>query len=489
MTRSDDVSRRLGRKVLVGTAWSTVERFGSLGLQFAVNLVLARLLTPAEFAYVGVLAFFMSVSYVLIDGGFATALIQKQNPTRADYSVIFIWNMAFALFFYALLFITAPLIALYVNMPLLEDIIKVFSLSLPLSALSQVQIIRLRKELAFGFMAVVNLGGYAAGGALGIWLAMRGAGPWSLVWMQVCNMAVCAVCYNLFPRWHPGFVFSRESFKQLFGYGGYLLMATVFQEACKNVQTLIIGRRFSPVQVGLYGQAHKLDQINSYAIPQVLVQVMFPFYSRIQSDKERLALVLGKCVRIIALFIFPLLTLLIIVAEPLIVFLFDEQWRDCAPYFRILCIGGLFTSLQNINFYAVAARGHSRVLFQWSFYKWGSLLVLLLCGMNFGMFGIMWAMAISNANIFVVNALLSSRYVGYPFGCQIRSLLPFVGACLLAAFVVMGVYFKNLYNNAETPGLWSMSVCFVAVYTIIVLVFRFRVLTDIRYIYQTVIKR
>ena len=104
MTRSDDVSRRLGRKVLVGTAWSTVERFGSLGLQFAVNLVLARLLTPAEFAYVGVLAFFMSVSYVLIDGGFATALIQKQNPTRADYSVIFIWNMAFALFFYALLF-------------------------------------------------------------------------------------------------------------------------------------------------------------------------------------------------------------------------------------------------------------------------------------------------------------------------------------------------------------------------------------------------
>ena len=41
----------------------------------------------------------------------------------------------------------------------------------------------------------------------------------------------------------------------------------------------------------------------------------------------------------------------------------------------------------------------------------GSLLVLLLCGMNFGMFGIMWAMAISNANIFVVNALLSNRYV------------------------------------------------------------------------------
>ena len=157
--------------------------------------------------------------------------------------------------------------------------------------------------------------------------------------------------------------------------GGICLWLSVFQEACKNVQTLIIGRRFSPVQVGLYGQAHKLDQINSYAIPQVLVQVMFPFYSRIQSDKERLALVLGKCVRIIALFIFPLLTLLIIVAEPLIVFLFDEQWRDCAPYFRILCIGGLFTSLQNINFYAVAARGHSRVLFQWSFYKWA----LCLC--------------------------------------------------------------------------------------------------------------
>lgn len=486
---TDNEPRRLGRKVLVGTAWSTIERFCSLGLQFVVNLVLARLLTPAEFAYVGVLAFFISVSYVLIDGGFATALIQKQNPTRADYSVIFIWNMAFALFFYAILFLTSPFIASYVNMPLLEDIIKVYSLSLLLSALSQVQIIRLRKDLAFGFMAAVNLGGYAVGGALGIWLALHGAGPWSLVWMQVCNTAVCALCYNLFTRWHPGLHFNSQSFKQLFGYGGYLLMATIFQEACKNVQTLIIGRRFSPVQVGLYGQAHKLDQINSYAIPQVLVQVMFPFYSRIQSDKERLALVLGKCVRIIALFIFPLLTWLVLVAEPLVVKMFGEEWRACAPYFRILCIGGLFTSLQNINFYAVAARGHSRVLFQWSFYKWGSLLVLLLCGMNFGMFGLMWAMAISNANIFAVNALLASRYVGYSFSSQIKSLMPFIVACLTAASVAMGIYFKSVYNGSPSPGLLTISTCFICTYAAMVFLFRFRVLTDLHYIYQIVIKR
>lgn len=489
MTDADDTSGKLGRKVLVGTVWSSVERFGSLGLQFAVNLVLARLLTPGDFGYITVLALFMAVSQVLIDGGFATALIQKREPTQTDYSVVFVWNLVLSLLFYGILFVTAPLIASVEHMPLLTDIIRVFCLSLLLSALAQVQIIRLRKNLAFGMIAAVNLGAYAAGGALGIWLAMHGAGAWSLVWMQVCNSAVAALCFNLFSRWHPGFRFSIASFRRLFGYGGYLLAATIFQEICKNIQTLLIGWRYSPTQVGLYGQAHKLDQINSYAIPQVLVQVMFPFYSRIQDDRERLALVLGKCVRIIALFIFPLITLLIVIAEPLIVWMFGEQWRECAPYFRILCIGGLFTSLQNINFYAVAARGHSRVLFQWSFYKWGSLLVLVLCGMNFGMFGMMWAMALSNANIFFVNALLAKRFVGYPLWSQIRSLFPFAGACLAAAAVPLAVYFRSVYIGSPGPYMWVMAVLFVAVYSATVFLFRFRVLTDIKYIYQTVIKR
>ncbi len=484
MTTADDTSRKLGRKVLVGTVWSSIERFGSLGLQFAVNLVLARLLTPGDFGYIAVLALFMSVSQVLIDGGFATALIQKSDATQTDYSVTFVWNMVLALVFYALLYVAAPLIASIERMPLLTDIIRIFSLSLLLSALAQVQIIRLRKNLAFGTIAAINLGSYAAGGALGIWLAVRGAGAWALVWMQLCNSAVAAVCYNLFSRWHPGWRFSMESFRQLFSYGGYLLAATIFQETCKNIQSLLIGWRYSATQVGLYGQAHKLDQINSYAIPQILVQVMFPFYSRIQHDRERLALVLGKCVRIIALFIFPLLTVLIVVAEPLIVWLFGEQWRACSPYFRILCVGGLFSSLQNINFYAVAARGHSRVLFNWSFYKWGLLLVLLIGGMFFGMDGIMWAMAVSNANIYLVNALLAKRYVGYGFGDQLLSLLPFVGACVASASLALLAIGIDIEHN------WPYIVTvFAVVYAAIVMLFRFRVLTDIKYIYQTVIKR
>ncbi|MCM1022117.1 MAG: lipopolysaccharide biosynthesis protein [Muribaculum sp.] len=482
-------SKELGRKVLVGTIWSSIERFGSLALQFAVNVVLARLLTPGDFGYIAVLALFMAVSQVLIDGGFATALIQKDNPSQSDYSVTFVWNTALATFFYIILYVTAPLIASFENMPPLTSIIRVFCLSLIISALAQVQIIRLRHRLAFGRIAVINLGAYAAGGVLGIYLAYNGFGAWALVWMQIANSSVAAVSYNVLSRWHPGWHFNRQSFRSLFGYGGYLLAATIFQEMCRNIQTLIMGWKYSATQVGLYGQAHKLDQINSYAIPQVLVQVMFPFFSRIQTDRERLAIVLGKCVRITALFIFPLIALLIVIAEPIIIFVFGDQWRQCAPYFQILCVGGLFASLQNINFFAVAARGESRALFNWSFYKWGSLLILILLGMNFGMFGMMWAMAISNANIYFVNALLARRFVGYPLREQIRSLFPFVGSCLVAAAAVLSIYSGEITQGTPGTYLWPVVFLFVGVYVAIVFLFRFRVLTDIKYIYYTVIKK
>lgn len=149
----------------------------------------------------------------------------------------------------------------------------------------------------------------------------------------------------------------------------------------------------------------KLGDVTSYTLPNVIVQVMFPVYSQLQSDIIRLRNTLRRNVRIISWFTFPIMILLILVAESLILFLYGDKWAAAIPYFQLLCIGGLFVCLQNINYYAIAALGKSRVLFGWSFYKWGMLLLLLLVGMHWGMVGILCGMIISELNIYVVNAL------------------------------------------------------------------------------------
>lgn len=474
--------RRLGQRALTGTLWTLTERFGSLALQFVVNLVLARLLLPADFGYIAVLAIFMALSRVMIDGGLASALIQKKDATNSDFSLIFFWNLTVSLALYALLYASAPIIETFYGMPPLCRIIRVYGLSLILAAMSQVQMTRLRKSLQFRLMSLINLGSYAGGGTLAIYLAYSGYGVWALVWMEVGYALLAALLYNLLSGWRPTLRFSLAPFRQLFSYGGYLLGANLLQEAAKNIQGLLIGYRFSDTQAGLYSQAHKLDQINSYAIPQALVQVMFPLFSHIQNQQERLVATLSQSIRVIAFGIFPLLTLLIIIAEPLTVLLWGDVWLPCAPYFRILSVGGLFVSLQNVNFYAVAARGHSRILFNWSFYKWGFLLISMLAAMYLSVEAILWAMALSNANIYFVNAALVQRHVGLGITRQLAMLLPVTALTAAASAVTLGVAALLPVDRLSAWHIIAETLTFAVIYVSAARLLHLRAYTDVRQI-------
>lgn len=428
------MTHSLGHKAVSGAIWASINRFGSMSMQFVVNIILARLLLPADFGMIGMLTIFIAISQTLIDGGFGSALIQKKNPTQKDYSTIFFWNLFFSGILYLILFLCAPLIAEFYSMPNLSSVLRVLALSLILSGIVSIQKVRLQKELAFKIIAVVDLVSYALTALIAIYLADRGLGAWSLVIMQLAYIVLSIIMLSFITHWKPSLYFSKTSLKELFGFGGFIMAANILQTVCSNVQGLIIGKRFSATQMGYFSQAYKLDLVTSYSIPQVIVQVMYPIYSSIQDDKARLNSIVLMNMRVIAFIVFPILSILILSAEPLITLLYGEKWLPSVPYFRILCVGGFFVCLQNLNYYAVAAVGKSKSLFKWSFYKWGFLLVALLIGMNFGMYGILWGMVLSNLNIFLTNAFLSSKHTGLSLLNQILAILPL----LLISLIIIG---------------------------------------------------
>ena len=471
--------KSLGRKAISGTLWTTADRLVSMVLQFAVNLVLAWVLLPDDYGVVGVLVIFIAVSNTLIDGGFASALIQHKNPTQEDYSTIFFWNTGFSLFCYLVLFFISPLVAGFFGMPMLKDVLRVMGLSVVASALGQVQIVRLKRNLEFGTIAIVNLTSYIVSAAIGVYMAYNGFSYWSLVAMTVVNQVMMTLLYWLLAKWRPSAVFSVKSFKQLFSYAGYLLAAGILQETCKHLQGVIIGKRFSETQLGLYTQASKLDQVTSYAVPQALVQVLFPLFSNLQDERERFQEMMEMGIRVISAIVFPMLLILIIVADPLVLALYHEAWTPCVPYFRILCVGGVFVCLQNVNFYAVAACGYSKTLFNWSFYKWGMLVVLLLIGMFFGMQGLMWSIVLSNINIYLVNAVLARKYVGFALSRQLRALLP---PLLAGAVPALLVYFLDWHWLLE-------AVVYAVVYVAIVFCSGMKVVKDFKFIISRFLKK
>ena len=442
------MNQSLSHKAATGAIWATIDKLGYMVIQFVVNLVLARILLPEDFGIIGMLTIFIVVSQTLIDGGFASALIQKKSPTEIDYSTIFYWNLVFSIILYLILYISAPWIASFYKMPLLSQVLRVIALTLPITGIQSVQRTRLQKSLAFKILAIVNISAYVVGSTIGIILAYNEYGVWSLVWIQIIYGIIAVTIMWILTRWVPKWKFSKHSLHALFGFGGYMMAANILQTVAQNLQGIIIGKRFAAVQMGYFSQAYKLDTVFSKSIPQVLVQVMYPIYAVLQDDRKKLNEAVCKNLGIISFVIYPILGSLILLAETLVNLLYGEKWLPCAPYFQVLCVGGLFICLQNLNFYAVAAVGKSKSLFRWSFFKWGFLLFALIGGAYIGIYGILWGMVISDINIFLVNAFLVSKHTGLSIMNQLKHVSPIFAIFTVAIAIAMVVCGRILNINS-----------------------------------------
>lgn len=407
-----------------GILWSAIDRFGVVLLQFVINLVLARLLTPDDFGLVGMILIFVVVSQTLIDSGFGSALIQKLNPTQTDYSTVFWWNLLFSILLYAIIHLIASGVASFYHNHELAPLLRVIALVVIINSFSLVQKARLKKSLSFDKIAITDIISYSVSAVIAFYLAKQGMGAWSLVFMQIANAFISAILFWSVAKWTPSWSFSLTSLKNLFSYGGFLLIANMMQDICTHIQGVVIGRNFSAAHTGLYTQAKKMDEVASMTIPAIFCNVLFPVYSEHQNDKKQLCYLLGKNTRLVAFIVFPLMMLLIIIAEPLFNLLYGDKWLAAVPYFQILCIGGFFSAVYNLTYYAVAAAGKSKALFYWGCYKWGVLLLLLIIGATINMTAVLFAMVISNFNIYITNALLARHYIKHGLGAQIQDTIP-----------------------------------------------------------------
>lgn len=457
-----------------GIFWSAIDRFGVVLLQFVINLVLARLLTPDDFGLVGMILIFVVVSQTLIDSGFGSALIQKLNPTQADYSTVFWWNLLFSILLYAIIYLFAPSVANFFHNQELEPLLRVIALVIIINSFSLVQKARLKKSLSFNKIAITDIISYSISAVIAFYLAKQGMGAWSLVFMQISNALISAILFWSVAQWTPSWNFSLTSLKNLFSYGGFLLIANMMQDVCTHIQGVVIGRNFSAAHTGLYTQAKKMDEVASMTIPAIFCNVLFPVYSEYQNDKQQLCELLGKNTRLVAFIVFPLMMLLIIIAEPLFNMLYGEKWLDAVPYFQILCIGGFFSAVYNLNYYAVAAIGKSKALFYWGCYKWGVLLLLLVIGASLNMTAVLFAMVISNFNIYITNALLARHYIKYDISTQIKDLIPILLCALIAGGIV---YLLYTYTSLH----WILtSIVFLICYLVICYLLRIKAMVEFK---------
>lgn len=452
------------KQTISSMLWNAFQRFGVMLLSFVSNIVLAWLLVPEDFGCIGMLSIFIAVSEVFIDGGFGSALIQKKGATQEDFSTIFYWNLIVSFVLFVALQFFSPMIAEFYHMPALSNILRVTSIVLLINGFSVIQTTILTKELSFKLIAKINVLSTLMGVVVSICAAYLGFGVWSLVIKTLLSALITAVLLWILNKWRPSWCFSKKSLKELFNFGGLMLLSSLLNTLFENLQGLVIGRFYTPADLGYFSQAKRLDDVPSKSISQIVTQVSFPAFSKIADNLEQLRSYVRKNIICTTYLIFPLQFLLILLSKDLIVFLFGAKWIEAVPYFRILCVYSMFISLNAINSNLSKALGRSDVYFWVQLTKRVLGICLLIVGLEFGVEGVTWSVTISGILGWIISSIVNGKLIKYGLFSQ---LLDVSKSFLLASVVGVSLYFMSLQISFNpiidillyTVVFWGSYVC------------------------------
>lgn len=423
-SRFVNMADSLKSKTVKGTVWSSIERFSVQGIQFVVMIIMARILTPADYGLVGMLAIFIAVSQSLIDSGFSQALIRKQDRTEVDNSTVFYFNIAVGIILYFLLFACAPLIADFYKEPLLTPITRAIGLSIVFNSLTVVQRALLTTKLDFRTQAKASFAGCVVSGGLGIWMAYAGYGVWAIVCQQLSNLLIITVLLWLLSKWKPMLKYSWKSFRELFGFGSKLLASGLLDTLYRNIYLIVIGKVFKASDLGYYTRAHQFSDFASSNITGIFQRVTYPVLCAIQDDGQRLADVYRKLLKTSAFVVFPLMMGLAAVAKPMVLTFLTDKWLFSSVLLVPLCFAGMWYPVHSINLNLLQVKGRSDLFLRLEIIKKIIGVTMLCITIPLGLVWMCWGMVVNSLIALVINTNYTGKLIHLGFFAQMKDLLP-----------------------------------------------------------------
>ena len=433
-------------KAISGFFWKAVEKFSTFGMNFVFSVLIARLLTPADFGTVTMIGIFLAISQTFIDSGFGTALVRKIDRTQTDYCTVFYFNIIISCFFYALLWVCAPLIAEFYNTPVLTSVTRAMGLNLIIGAISGIQGARLSIDLNFKTAAKITFYSSLVSGAIGLTLAYNGFGLWTIVAQAVLTNVFRTIMLWVLVKWRPNLIFSWKSFKELFSFGSKLLASGLLDTGFNNLYPMIIGKFFSPQTVGFYGQAHSWANMPSSNLTGIIQSVTFPVLSRMQNDMAALGSAYKRFLRMSAFIVFPMMMGLAALAHPLVISILGEKWEFSATLLSIICCYMIWYPIHAINLNILQVLGRSDYFLKLEIIKKIQIVIFLIATIPTGIIGMCIGSVISSFLCLIYNTYYTRKLIGYGFFLQMHDLFP-----ILLQSVIMGglVWISGLFLESD----------------------------------------
>lgn len=449
----------LKEKTAKGLFWGALNNGIMQVLNLLIGIVILRHLTPGDTGLTGMLAIFAAIAGNLQSSGFTTALINEKEPTAQQYNSVFWFNILMGGLLYAVLFLSAPVIAWFFRQPALLNLSRFLFLAFFISSFGISTNAYMVKNMMNREITVINVTALIVSGSVAISMALCGMGYWSLAWQQVVNALMLVLGRFYYVKWRPALHFTFDYIRQTFSFSMKILVTMVINTVNQNMLTVLFGRLFRDARVvGNFFQAYKWDTMAFQTVSGMLSQVAQPVLVSVRDERERELQVFRKMVRFASFLAFPALFGLALVAREFILCTIGEEWTGCIPLLQILCISGAFMPLYTLFQNLVISHGRSDVNMWMNIGQIVLQLCIILLFYRQGITMMVTAYTIFNIAWLAAWQPCARRIIGLRVIDLLRDTLPFIA---IAAAVMLATYWLTL----SVANLWLLLLLRVAIAT------------------------
>ena len=440
------MNNQLTNNTINGLFWKFAERFGVSGVQFILQLILARLLSPNDYGVLSIMVIFTTLANVFIQNGFNTALIQKKDTTDEDFSSVFWLTLVISIIIYVLLFISAPVIAQFYNMPTIIVPFRILALMIIPGALNSIQIAIISRKMDFKKIFTSNLLAIILSGFVGIVLAYANAGVWALVFQTLLNVVLACIVMWFTVKWRPSLIFDIKKVKELFSFGWKLLVSSLLDTLYQDLSSLVIGKKYDSSVLGFYNRGKQFPQFLINAINGSVQSVMLPAMSLIQDKTDQVKSMMRRSIKLSSYIIFPIMMGLAVVAEPMVKILLTDKWLPCVPYLQIFCFSFAFYPIHTCNLQTINAIGRSDIFLKLEIIKKIIGLFVLFIAVYCFDSPIVIALTgvVTTFTSSFINAYPNKKLINYSYQEQIKDILPNFLLSIVMGILVYPILLFNL---------------------------------------------
>jgi PST family polysaccharide transporter len=393
-----------------GIGWQSVSSIVQVTLALITQVLLSRLLTPADFGVVVYAMILVGFSAQLAQAGIVPALIQRRDLQANHLSAGFLISVLIGLLVWAILWVTSPVI---VHIDEQITILRALSFIFLFNSATIVSDAVLQRHFLFRKLFWIDNISYGLGtGLVAIACAYRGYGAWSLVFGALAQSVARGFLLFAASPFKVSFQVRKKDILSLLNFGTGMTLARLANFAAGNSSQFVIGTLLGAISLGLFQRAYTLITTPLTRMVSVVTSVLFPALSRLQDDIQQLRKSYLFLITLTSVVMLPLATFISASSNEIILVLYGEQWAKAANSLAILSFNAAFISIFTLTDALARAKGQVYSQFRRHFAYAILALIGAVVGSRYGIEGVAVGFTGASFLMYLFNAQLALKITG-----------------------------------------------------------------------------